>query len=118
SLWVFTRHALVNFGGERPQLDRAVCCCRAACCPLQRGIERRALEQREPAELLLGIRVRAVLDQTLAVPLAHRRARLRSLQRSPARKDAGLDDGLVPRLPGAGVVDFIGLVLAAVEIVW
>jgi hypothetical protein len=61
--------------------------------------------------------IRTVLDQALAVLQAHGRAGVRLLERAAADEDSGLQQGLVPGLPGACVGCLLGGILATIEIV-
>src|SRR6185436_2977267 len=102
---------------NRPHFDGAVRRGRAACGPLERRIKCRQFQNREAAELFLGVRVRTVLDQALAVLRPDSRARVRLLQGAAADENAGLEQSLVPRLPRACVAEVLGGIPAPIEVV-
>ena len=108
----------MNFARYRPHFHGAIRGGRAPCRPLQCRIERRQLQDREAAELFLGVGVRTILDEALAVLRADGRPGVRLLQRAAADENAGFEQSLVPRLPGAGVADVLGGVLATIEVVF
>jgi hypothetical protein len=74
---------------------------RAARCPIKRPVKRGEFQDCESPQLLLGIREGAILYVPLSFLKPHRGPSLRSLKWIAADKDAGFDERLVVRPPGA-----------------
>src|SRR5438067_12756427 len=88
---------------ERTHLDSAIRGSRTARCPLEGGIKRWHLYDRESSQLFFGVSVWAVLHAAFSVLNLYSGSRFRHLQRIASDKNAGLDERLVICAPGAGV---------------
>src|SRR5580700_6189952 len=82
---------------------------RAARCPIERRVKRGEFEDCESPQLLLGIREGAILYAALPFLKSHRGPGLWRLKWTATDEDAGFDERLVVRPPGAEVrIGFVG----------
>ena len=77
--------------------------CRAARCPIERRVKRGEFQDCESPQLLLGIRVGAILHAPLSFLESHRGPSLRHFKWIATDVDAGFDESLVVRPPRTDV---------------
>src|SRR5712692_6863332 len=83
---------------------------RAASCPIERCVKRGKFQDYESRQLLLGVGEGAILYAPLSFLKSHRSPCLRHFKWVAADVDAGLDESLVVRPPGAEVgIGFVAI---------